>query len=117
MDTITATEVQYVRCIKPNANKSSKEYNRALVVEQLRSAGMIEVANADHCDIELPKAFVFQAVRISRAAFPNRLTYIDFMGRYRCLRKESWYESKRQQSHSAGNLAGLQRRTDISDYF
>jgi hypothetical protein len=59
MDTITATEVQYVRCIKPNANKSSKEYNRALVVEQLRSAGMIEVANADHCDIELPKAFVF----------------------------------------------------------
>ena len=40
MDTISATEVQYVRCVKPNANKSNHEFSRPLVVEQLRSAGI-----------------------------------------------------------------------------
>ena len=40
MDTISATEVQYVRCVKPNASKSNHEFSRPLVVEQLRSAGI-----------------------------------------------------------------------------
>lgn len=31
LDTITATEVQYVRCFKPNANKSSLEFNSRMV--------------------------------------------------------------------------------------
>jgi myosin heavy subunit len=53
-----------------------------MVVEQLRSAGMIE------------------AVRISRAAFPNRLTYAEFMGRFHLLRPKKWHDS------IAKNLAG-----------
>lgn len=73
METISSTEVQYVRCIKPNSNKSSSEFNRKMVgyalylhawfksivkvVEQLRSAGVIE------------------AIAISRAAYPNRLSH------------------------------------------
>ena len=57
METIGATEVQYVRCIKPNAEKSSVIFNRSMVVEQLRSAGMIE------------------AITISRSAYPNHLSY------------------------------------------
>lgn len=43
MDAIQRTEVQYVRCIKPNAHKSKDELDCAMVVEQLRCAGVIEV--------------------------------------------------------------------------
>lgn len=43
MAAIQRTEVQYVRCIKPNANKSKDELNCAMVVEQLRCAGVVEV--------------------------------------------------------------------------
>lgn len=43
MAAIQRTEVQYVRCIKPNANKSKHELDCAMVVEQLRCAGVVEV--------------------------------------------------------------------------
>ena len=75
MEIISSTKVQYVRCIKPNPNKSKDEFYRPLVVEQLRSAGMIE------------------AIRISRSAYPNRLLYTDFLNRFRCLRARQWQES------------------------
>ncbi|KAH9149706.1 hypothetical protein AeRB84_007294, partial [Aphanomyces euteiches] len=55
MEQIAKTTTQYVRCIKPNANKSASEFDRQMVVDQLRCAGVIA------------------AIRISRAAFPNRL--------------------------------------------
>lgn len=79
MDLIAQTEVHYVRCIKPNPNKSATQFSRALVVEQLRSGGMIA------------------AVKISRAAYPNRLFYSDFIDRYRFLQSPSWHiqENKR----------------------
>eukprot|EP01035_Chromulina_nebulosa_P019517 gene19517-25413_t len=57
IDKISSSQVQYVRCIKPNESKSNTEYDRPMVVQQLRSAGMIE------------------AIAISRAAFPNHLTH------------------------------------------
>ena len=71
-----------MRCIKPNAHKSSTEYDRRMVVEQLRSAGMIE------------------AVRISRAAYPNRLGYKEFMARFHLLKSKKWHDSVMK------NLAG-----------
>ena len=43
MAAIQRTEVQYVRCIKPNANKSKDELDCLMVVEQLRCAGVVEV--------------------------------------------------------------------------
>lgn len=43
MAAIQRTEVQYVRCIKPNANKSKDELDSSMVVEQLRCAGVVEV--------------------------------------------------------------------------
>ena len=42
LDNIGQTSVKYVRCIKPNAAKSPDTFHRPMVVEQLRSAGMIE---------------------------------------------------------------------------
>nr|CCA16885.1 unconventional myosin putative [Albugo laibachii Nc14] len=64
METINKTSSQYVRCIKPNANKSATEFNRNMIVEQLRCAGVIA------------------AIRISRAAFPNRLLLDQFQKRF-----------------------------------
>ncbi|KAF0718985.1 hypothetical protein As57867_001347, partial [Aphanomyces stellatus] len=64
MEQIAKTTTQYVRCIKPNANKSAHEFDRQMVVDQLRCAGVIA------------------AIRISRAAFPNRLTLVEFARRF-----------------------------------
>lgn len=36
METIGATSVQYVRCIKPNSEKSKDVFAMRMVVEQLR---------------------------------------------------------------------------------
>ncbi|KAF1334077.1 Myosin-like protein, partial [Globisporangium splendens] len=67
METINKTSSQYVRCIKPNANKSHEEFDRMMIVEQLRCAGVIA------------------AIRISRAAFPNRLPLSDFQSRFQII--------------------------------
>ena len=67
MSEISATNVQYIRCIKPNANKSSTEYSLEMVVNQLRCAGVIE------------------AIRISRAAYPNRMLYTEFCEQFEII--------------------------------
>ncbi|CEG42077.1 myosin-like protein [Plasmopara halstedii] len=67
MVTINKTSSQYVRCIKPNANKSATQFNRVMIVEQLRCAGVIA------------------AIRISRAAFPNRLPLVEFQQRFQII--------------------------------
>lgn len=54
MAAIQRTEVQYVRCIKPNANKSKDELDYLMVVEQLRCAGVIEVGVCVQILRELP---------------------------------------------------------------
>ena len=45
LSTLTATQCQYVRCIKPNVHKSDKEFNHLMIISQLRSAGMSECSN------------------------------------------------------------------------
>ena len=67
METIGQTTTQYVRCIKPNQNKSPVEVNNEMVVEQLRCAGVIE------------------AIRISRAGFPARMPLKEFAQRFQLL--------------------------------
>ncbi|CAK4083247.1 unnamed protein product [Aphanomyces euteiches] len=64
METIEATNVHYVRCIKPNSIKSPVEFDKPMVVSQLRSAGVID------------------AIRISRAGYPSRLTANELATRY-----------------------------------
>ncbi len=85
LTTLGKTQCQYVRCIKPNVNKSPKEYNLSMVVSQLRSAGMIE------------------AVRISRAAYPYRTTHEEFLSRFKALRSASWLQ---KQGKDARTQAG-----------
>uniref|UniRef100_M4BI96 Myosin motor domain-containing protein n=1 Tax=Hyaloperonospora arabidopsidis (strain Emoy2) TaxID=559515 RepID=M4BI96_HYAAE len=64
MDNIKTTNTHYVRCIKPNSNKSPTEFNKRMIVEQLRSAGVIE------------------AIRITRSGYPSRLTPSELATRY-----------------------------------
>nr|CCA16029.1 myosinlike protein putative [Albugo laibachii Nc14] len=64
MDNIKTTNTHYVRCIKPNANKSSTEFDNQMVIEQLRSAGVIE------------------AIRITRSGYPSRLTPHELATKY-----------------------------------
>ncbi|KAI9905832.1 hypothetical protein PsorP6_013739 [Peronosclerospora sorghi] len=65
MTSIRQTKVHYVRCIKPNQNKSPNEINQPMVVSQLRCAGVIE------------------AIRISRVAYPNRLLLEELIDKFR----------------------------------
>ncbi|CAM9893048.1 unnamed protein product [Ascophyllum nodosum] len=67
MDTIGRTAVQYVRCIKPNSAKLPGSMENSKVAEQLRCAGVIE------------------AIRISRAAYPNRMARKEFNKRFALL--------------------------------
>ncbi|KAI9906019.1 hypothetical protein PsorP6_013671 [Peronosclerospora sorghi] len=64
MATINSTRVHYVRCIKPNPIKSSTVMDQMMVVSQLRCAGVIE------------------AIRISRAAYPNRLQHMEILDKF-----------------------------------
>jgi myosin-5 len=67
METVAATRVQYIRCIKPNSSKQAGVMEPRMVLDQLRYAGVIE------------------AIRISRSAYPNRLSHPEFVQRFRLL--------------------------------
>ncbi|CAK4140062.1 unnamed protein product [Aphanomyces euteiches] len=64
MSDIGATQVHYIRCIKPNGLKSAAQFDFPGVIDQLRCAGVVE------------------AIRISRAAFPNKLSHERFLQRF-----------------------------------
>ncbi|OQO03613.1 hypothetical protein B0A48_10278 [Cryoendolithus antarcticus] len=67
MATIDATEVHYIRCIKPNEGKEAWKFEGPMVLSQLRACGVLET------------------VRISCAGYPTRWTYEEFAFRYYML--------------------------------
>ena len=67
MTTIGTTQTNYIRCIKPNDNKTPHVYTQQRVLEQLRCGGVME------------------AIRIAQAGFPNRAMYRQFCTHYRTL--------------------------------
>lgn len=71
MSDISSTEVHYVRCIKPNSKKSPHVYEIDSVVSQLRCAGVVE------------------AIRITRAAFPNKMTHEKFLRRFVFMKRNA----------------------------
>jgi myosin V len=76
MQTIEATEVHYIRCIKPNEGKESWKFEGPMVLSQLRACGVLET------------------VRISCAGYPTRWTYEDFAMRYYMLCHSSQWTSE-----------------------
>uniref|UniRef100_A0A673XEI2 Unconventional myosin-X-like n=1 Tax=Salmo trutta TaxID=8032 RepID=A0A673XEI2_SALTR len=64
MNTLSASNPFFVRCIKPNMDKNSNMFDPEVVLNQLRYSGMLET------------------VKIRRAGFPVRRTFPDFCSRY-----------------------------------
>ncbi|KAG2146973.1 myosin 5 [Suillus bovinus] len=67
MDTLSVTNVHYIRCIKPNEAKRPWEFTPSQVLGQLRACGVLET------------------IRISCAGYPSRWTYEEFAERYYML--------------------------------
>ncbi|KAI8846206.1 P-loop containing nucleoside triphosphate hydrolase protein, partial [Chytridium lagenaria] len=67
MAQLYSTEPHFVRCIIPNEEKKAGKFQVNQVLEQLRCNGVLE------------------GIRICRAGFPNRLTFMDFRQRYEVL--------------------------------
>lgn len=63
MDTLSVTNVHYIRCIKPNEQKKPWEFQPQQVLGQLRACGVLET------------------IRISCAGYPTRWTYEEFAER------------------------------------
>jgi len=70
MGQISSTNVNYIRCIKPNSLKSATAFDNKLVCDQLRYSGVVE------------------AIEISRAAFPNRMPRTDVVKRFAMLAQQ-----------------------------
>ncbi|KAJ4746943.1 Myosin-related family protein [Rhynchospora pubera] len=71
MQRLESTTPHFIRCIKPNNSQLPAIYEEALVLQQLRCCGVLEV------------------VRISRSGYPTRMSHQKFAKRYGFLLLES----------------------------
>jgi len=67
VQTLGETSPQYVRCIKPNSEKSAFLFEEELVLAQLRYSGMLET------------------IRIRKAGYSVRILYDQFLERFKVL--------------------------------
>ncbi|XP_038995062.1 myosin-17-like [Hibiscus syriacus] len=67
METLSATEPHYIRCVKPNNALKPAIFENSNVIQQLRCGGVLE------------------AIRISCAGYPTRRTFYDFLNRFGLL--------------------------------
>ncbi|KAG7733142.1 hypothetical protein KL948_001645 [Ogataea haglerorum] len=71
MSQLSATHPHFVRCILPNTNKMPGEFDKRLVLEQLRCNGVLE------------------GIRIARSGYPNRIEFDQFAETYWLLAKST----------------------------
>jgi myosin-5 len=64
METLRQTNPHYIRCIKPNQSKVAFEFEPQNVLGQLVACGVLET------------------IKISRAGYPSKQTYAEFVNRY-----------------------------------
>lgn len=83
LEMINATEPHFIRCIKPNDEVSSSEFDRKRLMEQLRCSGVLE------------------AVKISRSGYPVRFLHEDFIKNYSCILGDRYDKSKQRKECAA----------------
>lgn len=71
MKTINSTDVNYIRCIKPNDTKTSWEFDNLMVLSQLRACGVLET------------------IKISMVGFQSKCTFTEFLKRFIILLPDS----------------------------
>ncbi|KAK2191130.1 hypothetical protein NP493_59g02001 [Ridgeia piscesae] len=72
IETLSCKEPYYVRCIKPNEEKSPTQFNDVRVRHQVMYLGLLE------------------NVRVRRAGFAFRMEYTRFLKRYKMVSKKTW---------------------------
>ncbi|KAG9447665.1 hypothetical protein H6P81_013793 [Aristolochia fimbriata] len=70
LETLSATEPHYIRCVKPNNLLKPSIFENDNVLQQLRCGGVME------------------AIRISCAGYPTRRTFVEFVDRFGILAPE-----------------------------
>ncbi|XP_062155065.1 myosin-17-like [Alnus glutinosa] len=70
METLSATEPHYIRCVKPNDALKPAIFENFNILQQLRCGGVLE------------------AIRISCAGYPTRRTFYEFLNRFGVLAPE-----------------------------
>ena len=73
--TLSSTEPHFIRCIKPNEEKSGSTFTSTLVLDQLRYAGILEVC------------------RIRKSGFPARRSFAEFLHRYAAVLSDAGWSS------------------------
>ena len=68
IETMTRCQPTFVRCVKPNTDKTPNKLELAVVLEQLRNTGMLET------------------VRIRKLGFPRRYSFEQFVKRFDTIR-------------------------------
>lgn len=74
MGTLSATCPHFVRCVKPNTVKQANNFDKEIVLAQLRYAGMMET------------------IRIRKQGYPVRYTHGEFHDRYRVLNSRKFIQ-------------------------
>ncbi|SCU93908.1 LAFA_0F18866g1_1 [Lachancea sp. 'fantastica'] len=80
LDRLSSTEPHFVRCIIPNDKKKAHEFNRKLILDQLRCNGVLE------------------GIRIAREGYPNRIFFKEFFQRYKILSDEYRYSNNSKKN-------------------
>jgi myosin heavy chain 9/10/11/14 len=70
MKTLSQTNPHFVRCIIPNLKKSGNFLDNKIILQQLKCNGVLE------------------GIRISRQGYPSRMTYDEFVDRYKVLNND-----------------------------
>ncbi|GJP43891.1 hypothetical protein CLOM_g3291 [Closterium sp. NIES-68] len=96
MRTLNETEPHYVRCVKPNKDLKPQKFSNTLVVEQLRSGGVLE------------------AVRLCSTGYPARRTFEDFAARFAPLLPSD--ERKRLAGQHKDTIPAVMSLADLQDY-